>query len=690
MEKGLNQLMNMKFFLREPLDKIISESNRVVFTKFNDDLAKKRKNHLKDAYDAIREEEKRYLLNRLFGIPDSLKHKILRKAINKWKDNADRMGKRHAAECIQKNYRLYHQRKVKNMIEELIKDRLAKIAMKNGDIVRYYFNVWSKNAKHMKILRAGKKINNFLDKKLRDARAHQKWKKMSEDLNILNGNYQALNLLKRMRQFMAVYRFAKPIEHAIKEDTSEDLKEMYRMAKLYDFLRFLFGNFDKRNEILNMKRRLRMWRDKALKLRDREEALDNAMNVIDTRRKIIGADTINSACLIKKLFNTIPKVRALDFYDRLRRNAEAKKQLEAFAESLKQARNELVDTTKSDLTQRVYKLFIYRKLGKMFAGLNNYLLYKIKPQAGKEFLQALYDNLKRNSYFNYDGEKASSFKCPATSLKFQKRVTNPKNIPLQSDNSAPMKKLLPFFVDYLDSKVMGTKRWVVDKLIDNDKYGRFCSLYKKFSTKVKIPQKEDLVSELKARSNYMDTQGQYLIRLFKLLRKKWVRHVTTSLVEPNKIYKLLYLLRITYMHKKVAKQRFIRELTRKWRFAAFVKKMARKKLELMYKSMHVSYLQMANEVFGEEEDNPSVMKEFERFTNNIGMFSGEEPLNDELSKKYVKTVQKKYVFKNNVIDDEHSGSKKYTKNTEDIKEIDEDNQDFYVDRDSETTGKFKK
>ena len=138
-------------------------------------------------------------------------------------------------------------------------------------------------------------------------------------------------------------------------------------------------------------------------------------------------------------------------------------------------------------------------------------------------------------------------------------------------------------------------------------------------------------------------------------------------LDTNKIYKLLYLLRITYMHKKVAKQRFIRELTRKWRFAAFVKKMARKKLELMYKSMHVSYLQMANEVFGEEEDNPSVMKEFERFTNNIGMFSGEEPLNDELSKKYVKTVQKKYVFKNNVIDDEHSGSKKYTKNTEDIK-----------------------
>ena len=139
------------------------------------------------------------------------------------------------------------------------------------------------------------------------------------------------------------------------------------------------------------------------------------------------------------------------------------------------------------------------------------------------------------------------------------------------------------------------------------------------------------------------------------------------------------------MHKKVAKQRFIRELTRKWRFAVLVKKMARKKLELMYKSMHVSYLQMANEVFGEEEDNPSVMKEFERFGTNIGMFSSEEPsLNDELSRKYIKTVQKKYVFKPNVIDDD-------TKKIKETKqEEDEENHDFYVDQDSETTGKYNK
>ena len=502
---------------------------------------------------------------------------------------------------------------------------------------------------------------------------------------MLNGNYQALNMLKRMRQFMAIHRFAAPIEHAIKDDGFSDLKDFYNKAKMNDFLRFLFGNFDKRNEIMNLKRCMRTWRDKAMKLKAREEALNNAVDVMDTRRKIIGADTINAACLVKKLFKTIPKIRALDFFDRLRRNAEAKKQYEDFANTLKSAHKDLVDQTKSDLAQKVYRLFIYRKLNKMFNGLQGVLINKVKPEAGRDFLEALYDNLKKNSYFNYDGQKSSTFKCPSTSLSFKKRVTNPKNIPLKNDKSAIVKKILPYFVDYINNKMKNRKKYVVDKLIDNDRYGRFCSLYKKFSAKKKIPQKEDLIGELKARSNYMDTQGSYLIRLFKLLRKKWVDHVCTSMVEPNKIYKLLYLLRITYMHKKVAKQRYIRELTRKWRFAAFVKKMARKKLELMYKNLHVSYLQMANEVFGDEDDNPSVMKEFERFGTNIGMFSSEEPsLNDELSKKYIKTVQKKYVFKPNVIDDD-SKKIKETKQEED-----EENHDFYVDQDSETTGKYNK
>ena len=101
------------------------------------------------------------------------------------------------------------------------------------------------------------------------------------------------------------------------------------------------------------------------------------------------------------------------------------------------------------------------------------------------------------------------------------------------------------------------------------------------------------------------------------------------------------------MHKKITKQRFFREMIRKWRFITFTKIMARRKLELMYKNLHASYMQMADEIFGDDEVNPSVIKQFEMFGNNVGMFTAQElEIGEEMSKKYYTTVDKRYVFKN--------------------------------------------
>ena len=101
------------------------------------------------------------------------------------------------------------------------------------------------------------------------------------------------------------------------------------------------------------------------------------------------------------------------------------------------------------------------------------------------------------------------------------------------------------------------------------------------------------------------------------------------------------------MHTNIAAQRYYREIIRKWRFISFTKKMARKKMELMYKNLHASYLQMADDIFGEDKVNPSVWKEFERFGSNVGMFTGQEKeIEEELNKKYYSTIDKKYTFTN--------------------------------------------
>ena len=183
---------------------------------------------------------------------------------------------------------------------------------------------------------------------------------------------------------------------------------------------------------------------------------------------------------------------------------------------------------------------------------------------------------------------------------------------------------------------------------------------------------------------------------FKLLRKKYIKEILTRLEEPSRLYKLFYLVNVTRMHKKITNQRFFRELIRKWRFIAFTKKMARRKLELMYKNLHASYMQMADEIFGDDEVNPSVIKQFEMFGNNVGMFTAQEPeVGEEMSKKYYTAVDKRYVFKN---DREISNEmrKSYTKKQqiiveqEEAKEIEEFPSPEKMPKNKDLSNSFKK
>ena len=122
--------------------------------------------------------------------------------------------------------------------------------------------------------------------------------------------------------------------------------------------------------------------------------------------------------------------------------------------------------------------------------------------------------------------------------------------------------------------------------------------------------------------------GPQKAKLFKLLRKVIIKKLFIYKEEIYRVNKLFYLVNLTMFNLEMAKSRWIRQIIRKWKFIAFMKKMTKKKMELMYKNLHVSYLEMINSIFSDEEKiNPSVVKEFERFGNGVGMFVNEDPYN---------------------------------------------------------------
>ncbi|MCQ2815840.1 MAG: hypothetical protein MJ252_01105 [archaeon] len=649
-KKLAKTLANLKSPYEEPFNKIKSEANRDKFNRMMEILNDKLRGLKKDGYDAIKKEELRYLFDRLFKVPEAFKKRILQKYFDKYHDNAIKLGRLRSAEMIQKNWRLYLERKLSDDRARMIRDRLMKISAKWDDILRRYFNEWKNKSTQMKVLRAGRKINRFVNNKYNDYLTNKRWKDMANKLEDLSGINARKKLVERMRQYLALMKLTPPIEKNLKRSGMDALIDYYKDLKLKEFLRRMFGNAEERNNFLLLRGYFRKWNDNAQKLKRREEALSEALDTIDTREKIIAADAINNASLIKRLRNTFVKARKIDFVDRLNKNNQLKKKLEKLGKVLIKGSNEVDLGSKSELADKLTKLYTYKKLDKMYILLNNILNGKIKKEAGEYLLKYLEENRIKDSFFDANGEKESSTEPKPTILRFKKKVLNPKNIPLVEDKTAPTKKIMPFFVKYLEDKIKQRKKDAFNKLIMNDRDARFCVLLKKYNNRVQKPNKEELVNSLKDRSDFMDSRGQYILQMYSLLRKYWIRKVTTKLEGPSRQYRLMYLIKVTTMHKKIANQRFIREVSRKWRFAAFVKKMARKKLDLMYRNLQVSYLQMANEMFGEEDDvNPSVMKEFEMFGSNMGMFHSEDPnMEGGLTKKYVKNVQKKYVFKDMV------------------------------------------
>ena len=213
------------------------------------------------------------------------------------------------------------------------------------------------------------------------------------------------------------------------------------------------------------------------------------------------------------------------------------------------------------------------------------------------------------------------------------------------------------------NKINRKKLDTFEKIKEHFKRIKFIQLLKNYSNKTIFPPKKEVFNIIHRDALYSESRPINQIKLFKLFRKKYIKDLSSSLEEPAKLYNLYYIINITAMHKKIAQQRFYRELIRKWRFAAFAKKMARKKLELMYKNLHASYLQMADEFFGDDNVNPSVIKEFEMFGNNVGMFTGENPqVGEELNKKYYANVEKKYSFANGGEDINKSKNIKKKKN----------------------------
>jgi hypothetical protein len=594
--------------------------------------------------------------------------------ILKWKENTGKIAVKNSAEMLQKNVRIFLYKKKQENKKNILKHILLKLSEKNSNIKYKYFTKMHSQAVKITKEVQKTKLAKYIRDRFKISEARKKWINISKKYSLKNKKGDLLQLVKKIKQFVLINQMKDPFIHKARVSVIQLFKDRIKKNRRVVYLKKMLPERNDKNGHDTIVKYFGRWKLNAKKLRERQNKFQKALETIEKRDLIQKVNRINAVILMKKLFNDIPRIRAKYFLSKLRNIKINKNKFENLTNGIKSAKKEILEQNKLKVMNKLYKIYAYHKINNMFGILNNHLKDKIKLFYGKELMKKLYANKRKKAQYKYDNFIKSTNKAKTIKISFKNKIK--PNLPkdIIENKSAPIKKCLPSFVKFIQRKIDNRRLDTMDALKEENRRLKFVELLKKYSNKTVLEPKKEVFNRIHRDALYAESRPLNQIKLFQLLRKKYIKELTSSLEEPAKLYHLYYLINVTAMHKKIAQQRFNRELIRKWRFAAFAKKMARKKLELMYQNLHASYLQMADEFFGEDSVNPSVIKEFEMFGNNVGMFTGESPqVGEELNKKYYANVEKKYIFANGQEEVDKTKEKKIKKKKTKNDENNEDN-----------------
>ena len=362
------------------------------------------------------------------------------------------------------------------------------------------------------------------------------------------------------------------------------------------------------------------------------------MEILGHLNKLKKTKTLNDVFINKKLINTIEYIRCLIALRKLSTFALEDKKNNDLGYDLIKAHNEISKEHKIKFMERVYKLYSYKIL-------NNYIKKLFELQQKKVLEQKAYFMNKLNliaingKEFRY--KSINSIKKQAKILIFQfkkKEKEMNENDLLENklkSNVIAFNTIIPNLLDYINDICRKRKKKIYNLIKLKSRNERIVKLFKSYINKNYSPEKEKFIEYLKTNKRIQETEGPLQSELFKLLRKNIINIMfnENNMKELARLLTLLKLFKLTIINKELSEERWLRTLIRKWRFLAFSKSMAKKKLAYLYKHFHVNYLEMANNVFGEQESNPSIIKEFERFGSNVGIWENEKPDFTEQIKK---------------------------------------------------------
>ena len=397
------------------------------------------------------------------------------------------------------------------------------------------------------------------------------------------------------------------------------------MKEIFEFME----KNNKKNIVYNY---VKKWKKVNRTMKKKEKVLEEAIEKLDYVNKIKNVKVINDVFINKRLFKTVKNVKSLIALRRLRTFAKEDKKNNNLKEDLIKAHKELTDEHKAKFMKKLYKMYTSKILDNFVKKLSEIQLKKaLRPKS--DFMNELNLIAINDKEFAYKHINKIEKQPKVKNLHFKKKekdkeITEKDLLEYKlKSNVIAFNSIIPELLDYLND-IFKQRKSEAYKLIKYKARNEMLVKYlKSYVDKKYKPDKQKFYDELMFNKKVQETEGPLQAQLFKLLRRKVLNTMLDKddVEELSRLLRLLKLFKITEINKELSEERWLRTLIRKWRFLAFSKVMSKKKLAYLYKHFHVNYLEMANNVFGEQDSNPSVIKEFERFGSNVGIWENEKP-----------------------------------------------------------------
>ena len=308
------------------------------------------------------------VLRGFFGYQDvKNKNKVLKRYLNRWKNNVGRLAIRDnkladAFENITKRLLIdntntfgdfFLVKKVSDAVPvartrdffknlKVLSDKWDELIQKQGDKLRDLFDrllknygailkrklvQWKEKARRITEETAKNRIAQFTANKYKISMARDNWQRLSKSLNTYSSNKDLYKLLRELKKRIALQSMAKAIDDAFKKPALDQLKDGADYIGLINFLQRLFGDWENRNTIALLHHTIKRWRDKVSKIRERDDKINKALNVLDKNVLLNTVAYLADAFLVKKFQETIPAARAVDFFDKVNKRSQKMKAL---------------------------------------------------------------------------------------------------------------------------------------------------------------------------------------------------------------------------------------------------------------------------------------------------------------------------------------------------------------------------